>query len=69
MVQSLAPLVLDHFTHRRGEEGRGTIWINAVKDYLAMLHTKFEAPESSGPEKTFLNIFMYFYGSNSVLLR
>ena len=42
-------------------------WDLIVKDYLAMLHTKFQAPESSGSEKEILNIslslslYIYIY--------
>ena len=41
------------------------IWINLVKDYLAMLHPEFPASEPSGSEvEDFFNIFMDFCGSN-----
>ena len=36
-----------------------------VKHHKAMLYTNFHASEPSGSEdEDFLNIFMYFYGSN-----
>ena len=35
------------------------------KDHKAILHTEFQAPESSGSEVgIFFTIFMYFYESN-----
>ena len=41
------------------------IWTYLVKDYKAMLYTKFQASEPSGSEKEdFEYITMHFYGSN-----
>ena len=34
------------------------------KGQLAMLHTRFKAPEANGSEQEDFLIFMYFYGSN-----